>query len=117
MSISVEGSTSHERTAWSTVTLIGVILSLSLFVALVGILFWFTRLNFNELPTEGKTPEQKLRELQATDRTSLTNYGWVDRPKGVVRLPIERAMSILLDEANLEVRATSAPAQEGDAKP
>lgn len=29
----------------------------------------------------------------------LKTYAWVDRPKGVVRIPIERAMELLADEA------------------
>jgi hypothetical protein len=115
MTNSVEGSTVQDRRAWSMITLIGVILSLSLFVVLVGILFWFTSVNFRATPLEGKTPEQKLRELQATDRTSLSNYGWVDRAKGIVRLPIDRAMTLLLEETNAE--AKSVPAKEQDPQP
>ena len=115
MTNSVEGSTVQDRRAWSMITLIGVILSLSLFVVLVGIMFWFTNVNLRESPLEGKTPMQKLRELQATDRTSLSNYGWVDRPNGIVRLPIDRAITLLLEEADAE--AKSVPAQERDAQP
>jgi len=117
MSVSVEGSTVQDRRAWSRITLIGVILSLSLFVVLVGILFWFTGVNFRESPSEGNTPEQKLRELQAADRTSLSNYGWIDRPKGVVRLPIDRAMALLVEETNNEEPVKSVPSQEHNPQP
>lgn len=117
MSVSVEDSTVHDRRARSRITLIGVILSLLLFVALAGILFWFTKLNFRESPSENTTPEQKLRELQAADRTSLSSYGWIDRPKGVVRLPIDRAMTLLAEESNTEEPAKSVPVQEGTTQP
>lgn len=53
-------------------------------------------------------PEQDLRELQARDRDALDRYAWVDREAGIARVPIERAMQILVEQH----RATTAPAQE-----
>ena len=48
-------------------------------------------------------PERDLRELQAADQAVLTSYGWVDRDAGRVRVPIERAMDLIL-ERGLPVR-------------
>lgn len=36
-------------------------------------------------------------ELQATKRTVLERYGWVDRDQGTVRIPIQRAMELVLE--------------------
>lgn len=33
-------------------------------------------------------------ELQAQSQAALESYGWVDQPRGIVRLPIERAMQM-----------------------
>ncbi len=44
----------------------------------------------------------------------LKSYGWIDRDKGVVRIPIDRAIEILA-ERGLPVRAAkSAPADRGN---
>jgi hypothetical protein len=98
-------------------TVIGVILSLVLFAVLVGMLLWFTALNRGELLTDGKTPEQKLQELQADDRMTLSSYGWVDRTKGTVRIPIDRAMSLVVAERNAEMQLPSAPVPTKDSPP
>jgi hypothetical protein len=108
MSNSADSTIAKESTAWPWGTVIGVSLSLLLFVALVGMLFWSTTLNRSDLLTEGKTPEQKLQELQAEDRMTLANYGWIDRTKGVVRIPIDRAMTLLIKERNTDDQAPPA---------
>jgi hypothetical protein len=44
------------------------------------------------------TPPRDMDELRAQDREALTTYGWVDRPGGVARIPVDRAMSILVEK-------------------
>ncbi len=39
---------------------------------------------------------EALRDLRATEDAALTTYGWVDRQNGVVHIPIDRAMDLLL---------------------
>ncbi len=53
------------------------------------------------LPEGTKTPQERadiLRDLRAKEVAAATTYGWVDQTKGVVRIPIERAMQLTLDE-------------------
>ena len=53
------------------------------------------------LPEGTKTPEERaviLRELRAKETAAATSYGWVDQTKGVVRIPIERAMQLTVEE-------------------
>jgi hypothetical protein len=109
MSMSVDSTGANGSKVWPSGTVIGVSLSLLLFAALVGMLFWFTALNRSELPAEGKTPEQILQELQAQDRMTLSNYGWIDRTKGIVRIPIDRAMTLLVEARNADEQPQSAP--------
>ena len=45
--------------------------------------------------------EKKLKDLREEDARNLTSYAWIDKNKGTVRLPIERAMELTVaDLAN-----------------
>lgn len=50
-------------------------------------------------------------ELHAAERRVLGSYGWVDRARGLVRLPIERAMDVLAARG-LPARAGPPPPRE-----
>lgn len=55
------------------------------------------------LPQGTKTPEERagiLRDLRAHEADVANSYGWVDQSKGVVRVPIERAMELTIDDYN-----------------
>ncbi len=49
-------------------------------------------------PVEGVlTPAERkalLNEQRTKDHAAATSYAWVDQPKGVVRLPIDRAIEL-----------------------
>jgi hypothetical protein len=42
----------------------------------------------------------KLQELQALEEEELTTYGWVDEEVGRIRIPIDRAMELVVSEAD-----------------
>jgi hypothetical protein len=51
----------------------------------------------NRQPPEPRlqtNPRDDLRALRAHEDELLNNYGWVDKPAGIVRIPIEEAMKI-----------------------
>jgi|SRR5581483_11908139 len=53
----------------------------------------------NRLPPEPRlqtNPRQDLSDLRAQEDQILTSYGWVDRNAGVVRIPIDQAMKLVL---------------------
>jgi hypothetical protein len=52
-------------------------------------------------------PEANLQRVLERDRERLETYGWVDRDAGVVRIPVEEAMRLLVERG--------VPAREGDA--
>ena len=55
------------------------------------------------IPQGTKTPEERaalLRDLRARETEAATTYGWVDQPKGIVRVPIERAMQLTIEDLN-----------------
>ena len=48
-----------------------------------------------------KTPEQRktaLAELHGKEQTAATTYAWIDQPNGVVRLPLDRAIELTIQE-------------------
>ena len=44
-------------------------------------------------------PAQDLGEIRAAEALRLSSNGWVDRGAGVVHIPIERAMDLVIEEA------------------
>jgi hypothetical protein len=42
-------------------------------------------------------PGVDLSAMRAREKEVLTSYGWVDREKGVVRIPMERAMELIIE--------------------
>ncbi|MFL6554416.1 MAG: hypothetical protein ACJ8LV_13760, partial [Chthoniobacterales bacterium] len=42
-------------------------------------------------------PGASLTELRAAEDADLNSYGWVDRTGGIARIPIDRAMQLLLE--------------------
>lgn len=56
--------------------------------------------NLKRTPREPRLEPDPLsprRRMQAEENAALTTYGWVDRDAGVVRIPIERAMELLVE--------------------
>src|SRR5689334_4592384 len=54
-------------------------------------------------------PPRDMDELRARDREALTTYGWVDKAGGVARIPVDRAIEILADQAAKERAKDLAP--------
>lgn len=80
-----------------TSTLIGVLI---LVLILAWLRSWFFAGRNEALQKYVLSVENPaLLELSAREKEELTTYGWVDREKGVVRIPVERAMTILAEEA------------------
>ena len=53
-----------------------------------------------KLPPEPRLeidPRASLARQRAEEDSVLTTYGWVDKPAGVVRIPIERAMALMVE--------------------
>ncbi len=44
-------------------------------------------------------PSEQLRDLRAREDWNLTHYGYMDKAKGQVRIPLDRAMELLVKEA------------------
>ncbi len=58
---------------------------------------------------------RKLQELRAAEQKELQTYGWINRTDGVVRIPIDRAMQLLAEEAQRQ--EPSPPTPRGEQPP
>jgi hypothetical protein len=68
-------------------------------------------------------PDQELRTYLAREEKEINSYGWIDRAKGSVHLPIQKAMELLLARGVLIRPAEQGPTevelqqQKGQQKP
>ena len=51
------------------------------------------------------------QEHRDSQREQLETYGWVDKEGGVVRIPIERAMDLVLEHGGLAAEKPAAGAK------
>ncbi len=107
----------------SAVMVTGVVVTV-LAVAIAGWILAATRagLPWHEAATAPVAPRQIARihqtpiertrhglDLRERQRRSLEEYRWLDRERGIVQIPIERAMQIVVDEAASGRMKESAP--------
>jgi hypothetical protein len=59
------------------------------------------------------SPQQDMRVMRRQEDAMLQSYSWVDRQAGVVRIPIARAMEILV-ERGLPARSADDQGSAGD---
>ncbi|MGI8891647.1 MAG: hypothetical protein ACR2G0_12810 [Chthoniobacterales bacterium] len=62
-------------------------------------------------------PGQEWAKVRASEKEHLESYGWIDRTKGVVRIPVRRAMQILAQRGLPEVGAGQTRLQLMQARP
>ena len=64
-------------------------------------------------------PREDLREMREKEDAVLGSYGWVDKNAGVVHIPIENAMRLMLERGVLTSRSQDAsqPAAQVDVFP
>ena len=81
------------------------------FSAWLGVVLLFVLFGVIVLATIGPSPrmddyeikrakarEEKLKTLREEDTKALMTYGWIDKNKGVARIPIERSMELTVTE-------------------
>jgi len=64
-----------------------------------------------------KAREEKLKTAREEETKALTTYGWIDKNKGVVRLPISRAMELTVAELAKKKPAPAYPIATPEAQP
>jgi hypothetical protein len=66
----------------------------------------------NSFPKLQLSPPRDMEEFRKKEDEALKNYAWVDRTKGIVRIPVERAMELTL-QRGLPARSNNAPIKLG----
>jgi hypothetical protein len=79
-------------------TWLGIVLLFALFGVIVLAVVGPTPRGADFEQKRAKAREEKLKTLRQADAKELTTFGWIDKNKGVVRLPIERAMELTVAE-------------------
>lgn len=80
----------------------GILLGLGLLVLLSAGLLGGLLINRPDSATPSEDAERaavrarNLAELRSADSNALTTYGWNDRPRGIVHIPITKAMELVL---------------------
>jgi len=78
---------------------VGVFIALQTLTAPKAELTGLRNPNISEVPPEPRLqdhPANELKALRQHEDEVLGNYGWVDQKAGVVRIPIDKAMDIMV---------------------
>ena len=86
----------HSRVPFSM--WVGVVLLFALFGLIVLAVIGPSPRGNDYEQKRAKAREEKLKTLREEDAKALAGYGWIDKSKGVARLPIDRAMQLTLAE-------------------
>lgn len=90
----------HTEPKYSILWIIGgAIVILLIFVA-IGIQMYYERTETSAVHERVLSQENwNLQHLRRTEQQELTSYGYVDQKAGTVRIPLEQAMRLTIDEA------------------
>jgi hypothetical protein len=118
----------HARASWSV--WFGIVLLFALFGVIVLAIIGPTPRGSDYEETRAKKRVENLKTLREEADKALATYGWIDKNKGLARIPIERAMELTVAElakqkpapagsiATPEAQATAgAPASPAPASP
>lgn len=86
----------HSRTPFST--WLGIILLFALFGIIVLAVIGPEPRGDTYEQKRAKAREEKLKTARDEDAKALTGYSWVEKNKGIARIPIERAMELTVAE-------------------
>ena len=103
----------HERSDWNLKYVVWGVITLVICVTVMCTASWWifrtfqsqaesrvlgTALAQPQLPPEPRlqiSPSEDWAEMLRREQAVLDSYGWVDRSRGIVRIPIERAMELI----------------------
>jgi len=79
-------------------TWLGVVLLFALFGVIVLAVIGPAPRSDDYEQKRAKAREEKLKTARGEDAKALTSYGWIDKNKGVARIPVARAMELTVAE-------------------
>jgi len=82
------------------IALLGLATIVILIAAVFGVQYYYDRLYDEQVYVKVLEPESEtLKDLRSRENEQLHSYQYIDREKGTVRIPIERAMQVLVEES------------------
>ncbi|MHC4470790.1 MAG: hypothetical protein ACYTDY_19310 [Planctomycetota bacterium] len=82
------------------IVLTGIVSAILLFVLTVAMSALLLHAKATELQKKSTTAKPELLQRNTNREMALLHdYRWIDEKKGVVRIPIERAMELMVEEA------------------
>jgi len=60
---------------------------------------------------------EELQKLRASEDARLNSYGWVDRSRGIARVPVDRAMQLLVERGLEDIGGNQTPLLLMQARP
>jgi hypothetical protein len=98
-------------------TWIGVVLLFAIFGLLALVIVRASPRGDSYEANRAKAREEKLEKAQKENMPALTTYGWIDKTKGVARIPIEHAMQLTMAELAQKKPAAANPIAAAEASP
>jgi hypothetical protein len=98
----------------------GAVVAICITVVLVtaGVFQYFDRAIRHEVDVkQNARVDDRLTKLRSMEESNLTGYTWVNKEKGIVRIPLERAIELVLHERAAGAAAPAAPAPAAPAAP
>jgi hypothetical protein len=102
------------RAPWSV--WFGIVLLFVLFGVIVLAIIGPTPRSSDYEETRAKKRAENLKTLREEADKALTTYGWIDKSKGVARIPIERAMELTVAELAKQKPAPAGPVATPEAQ-
>ena len=87
----------------------GIVLLFALFGVIVLAIIGPSPRGSDYEETRAKKRVENLKTLREEADKALTSYGWIDKNKGVARVPIERAMELTVADLAKQKPAPAAP--------
>ena len=84
----------------SAIAIFGILTAVLLVVVAVGIQFYYTQVLERGVYQQVLAPEgEQLKALRYKEDWELSHYTHYDQPKGLVRVPLDRAMQLVIAES------------------
>jgi hypothetical protein len=99
----------HYETRSMFSTWVGVVLVFAFFGMLAFVAVKLSPRGDDYEEKRAKVRAEKLDAAQKENLTALTTYGWVDKTKGIARIPIDHAMQLMLAELPDKKPAVAGP--------
>ena len=97
----------HARAPWSV--WFGIVLLFALFGVIVLAVIGPAQRGSDYEEARAKKRVENLKTLREETDKALTTYGWIDKTKGLARIPIERAMELTVAELAKQKPAPAGP--------